>query len=212
MVQYTTTMNNLNETKVNFSTSSLADLMVYFSKYDLTACLTNCSSRGICANAINRQNQIYCLCQAGYKGVSCNIIKDPCQSVSCLNNGICRTNSSMTYCSCSSGFYGEYCENKIDLCSNQTCSSNGVCVEVNGNRTYCKCFLDFSGDICQIESASLKTIKTIRLSTVIVAIVVLVLFSALILFLDFSNLFVCCKTRRIKKIKRSNIFKYVYKP
>ena len=205
-------MNNLNETKVNFSMSSSAELMVYFSKYDLTACLTNCSSKGVCANAINSQNQIYCLCQAGYIGVSCNIIEDPCQSVSCLNNGICRTNNSMTYCSCPSGYYGEYCESKIDLCLNQTCSSNGVCIEDSGNRTYCKCFLDFSGDSCQIESANLQKIKTIQFSTAVVAIIVLVLFSAFILLLDLSNLFIRKEKMYFKNKITPDVVKYVYKP
>lgn len=208
----TSAMSNLNETKLNFSTSLLADLLPYFSQYDLSACLINCSSKGVCANSINNQNQIYCLCQNGYEGVSCNKQKDPCQYMSCLNNAKCQMNNSMTYCNCSSEYYGEYCENKVDLCLNETCSYKGVCVDNNGNGTYCKCFLGYSGARCEIESANLKTINTIKFSTVIVAVIVLVLFSGFILFLDLSHL--CMGGKSVNKVKPMNerAIKFVYKP
>ncbi len=54
-----------------------------------------------------------------------------------------------------------------NLCENVTCSSHGNCIQ-SQNQTKCKCFNGFEGDKCEIESNSVKVVKSVQwLSTTI---------------------------------------------
>ena len=73
------------------------------------------------------------------------IEQDPCDSIECLNDGICVDGT----CICESGYSGKYCEivddNGNDNCVGVTCFNGGVCV--NGN---CECPPGYTGINCGI--------------------------------------------------------------
>ncbi len=99
-------------------------------------------------------------------GKSCQTDERPCsQSNKCLNNGTCINSLDLTSSSCqcpqNGPFYGQYCEIMRNLCVNETCSSHGYCKQTQ-SETKCKCFNGYEGDKCEIESNSLKIVKSVQ--------------------------------------------------
>lgn len=123
---------------------------------DVSNCLTNCSSHGVCVYV----NITYygCDCFDGYTGASCQKNKRQCSSSPCLNGATCSdwvsNSSDYTFsCTCASYYTGFYCQQLTlsDMCSNYSCSSNGRCF-ANGSsgsvRPDCECFTGYTGEVC----------------------------------------------------------------
>ena len=51
-----------------------------------------------------------CECDAGYEGVHCDVVSDPCDRVHCINGGECVRQGMESSCSCLQGFTGDSCE------------------------------------------------------------------------------------------------------
>ncbi len=83
--------------------------------------------------------------------------KDPCETVTCLNGGICDDGT----CICINGFSGQLCETPPDPCAGITCLNGGTCA--NG---ICNCPTGYTGSDCSqqatpdyIEITSVKLTK-----------------------------------------------------
>jgi hypothetical protein len=158
------------------------------SNTDMSSCLNNCSNQGICKLDSLTQNYL-CECNSNFMGKSCQTDVRPCNRWNpCLNNATClNLNSTSFECKCPSNglYYGEYCENQINLCENVTCSSNGYCYLLqNQTQTKCKCNNGYSGETCDVESNSIKQLKTFQWTSTIICIICLITFWTLILGSD----------------------------
>ncbi|CAF1088212.1 unnamed protein product, partial [Brachionus calyciflorus] len=190
--------------------------------YDITGCLSNCSNQGNC-KLINQKFQ--CSCDQHHYGSSCNIARKYCKvEKKCLNSGTCidliKYNTELkSYdydykCICSENFYGSNCENEVDLCSNLTCSSNGECVLSSLHEPKCKCFQLYSGENCEIKSLSLIVIQNVRITSSVIAIIIIILLFLYIIANDLILInFVCFKPKNhyINQKNKDIIYKYEYK-
>ena len=187
----------------------LNDLMAYLDQ-DVTPCLTNCSSNGVCMLDVSLQVLI-CSCDEFFTGPKCNIDTRPCSNSPCLNNGTC-TNTNLTTagytCECNEFYTGSNCETQIDLCQNETCSSNGKCSVVD-NKPNCTCFQYYSGDHCQTQSQTLLTIKNVIGITSVIAIIMIIAFYLIIAFSDLLNCLFCKKKRNKENYQ---VHRRVFKP
>jgi len=173
---------------------------------DLSACLANCSNRGVCV--LNSLQQYVCECNQFRTGASCQTDSRPCSSNPCLNNGTCSNMNDNTSfnCTCQNPelYHGTYCENKNDLCKNnpKVCyNSQGFCV-MNGTQPMCKCLMDYSGINCEIMSTSLAVKKAIIDVSTIIAIAVMMCYVILILCFDYTKYFLFKNQKPIKKKKQ----------
>jgi hypothetical protein len=96
-------------------------------------------------------------------------------------------------------FFGMNCENKRDLCVNLTCVKNQGYCKVTGIIATCVCLNGYIGEDCGEKSSALKTQNTIVSFTSILAFIIIGLFLALVLFMDFLKYFVMEKIDRNKK-------------
>jgi hypothetical protein len=172
-------------------------LNILQSNADISSCLSNCSNQGVCI--ISNNKTFICECNANFMGKSCQTDKRPCsQSNKCLNNGTCINSQDLTSftCQCPEGspYYGEYCENMINLCGNVTCSSHGYCIQ-NQSETKCKCYVGYGGEKCELESNSVKTVKSIQWTTTIISILFISIFWTVIISNDLLNKFKICNER-----------------
>ena len=197
-----------------FTTSFIFDslttdqkIAILNSDYDLSDCIVNCSSNGLCKFSSNKT--FVCLCLLNYAGRTCSQDTRPCSHSPCLNNGTClttldnsttsSTNSSSNStewgysCVCGAFYYGTNCQLKKNVCENETCSGNGNCVDTN-NTAVCSCYALYEGTTCEIESSTRQTMKTVTSYTTLIAIICIFLIYALILLSDLSNL--CCKSQK----------------
>jgi len=91
-------------------------------------------------------------CVEGFTGDNCDQpIVDPCENVSCENEGECIDGT----CDCPDGFIGDNCE-ELDPCWNVACTNNGIYSILDGVCT-CECNEGFSGDDCSIEGIEMVT-------------------------------------------------------
>ena len=146
---------------------------------DLNDCMTNCSNNGICVYA-SLQNKYLCQCFTYFSGSMCQIDLRPCSENPCLNGGLCIQNGSSIvdlsyYCICMQYYEGLRCELKTDICSNETCSNHGTCIDLF-NTTKCKCYDLYEGVKCEFESEYLKTINKVIKSSLIIAIIAIIIF------------------------------------
>ncbi len=161
------------------------------SNADVSSCLSNCSNQGICKLSTN---QTYiCECNANFMGKSCQTDERPCsQSNKCLNNGTCVNSQDLISFTCqcpeNGPYYGQYCENIKNLCENVTCSSHGYCTQ-NQNETKCKCFNGYEGEKCDIESSSVKLVKSVQWTTTIISILFIAIFWIVMMSNDLLSYF-----------------------
>lgn len=123
---------------------------------DISNCLINCSSHGVCKYV--NETLYGCYCYENYTGESCNTYTDPCQATPCLNGGICNAiiiANESTYsfnCTCPEYYSGTVCEElkTSTVCEEWSCSSNGYCYS-NGTsgeiNPACQCYSDYSGEV-----------------------------------------------------------------
>lgn len=182
-----TDLNINSEESVQLITSLLT------SKYDISACLTNCSGNGECAFS---GTKFICNCFYNYfTGTKCERDKRLCSSFQCFNNGTCNDKINETInkydfeCDCQYPYYGKRCTSRLNLCLNSTCISNqGMCF-INGSQIMCKCYTGYSGNNCEIISTGVKVIKAVSTGSAVVAILILVSFFIFIISMDVSKLF-----------------------
>lgn len=78
--------------------------------------------------------------------------ENPCASVECQNDGICKTIDSETFeCECSSEFSGKFCENPVSPCVSNPCQFGSTCEPVTSKLFVCKCSLGQRGKLCEIQ-------------------------------------------------------------
>ena len=189
---------------------------------DIADCLLNCSNNGVCAIELvyvlgQGELKVGCDCNEHFDGSACEEDMRICASSPCVNNATCvDVISNTTYdfeCQCAPFYVGLYCENEIDVCANETCSLNGRCSNVN-KQPVCECFELYSGEHCQIESNTIKAIKTARFTTSLLAILILVSFYLLFILLDLCTWYE--KRHRVntpfkKREQPARIFSFQYK-
>ena len=185
---------------------------------DLTGCLTNCSSRGLCK--LDLVTQMYaCACITYFSGSACKIDSRPCSQYPCLNNGTCTdsvttSNGSTFTCECEANYYGTYCEHEIDVCHNKTCSGNGYCIKEQDVAT-CKCFTSYSGLNCEIESSVVKLVKNVQYTSIVICFTFIGSFIAIIILNDVWDYYIhnskmAASKMHVKKSSGVIRFKYVH--
>ena len=170
---------------------------------DLNDCMTNCSNNGICVYA-PLQNRYSCQCFTYFSGSKCQKDLRPCSQNPCLNGGLCIQNYSSIidlsfYCVCMQYYEGLRCELKTDICSNDTCSNHGTCIDLF-NTTKCKCYDLYEGNKCEFESINLITINKVIKSSLIIAIIAIIIFYLTFIISDLISF----KTNKKKKKDHKN--------
>lgn len=199
-----TTTLNLNLT-LNYSIFTLLtqqELMILLvdSKYDISECLTNCSTHGTCVVNVNSR-KFECSCTTEYFGSSCKFSKKICSNnLLCLNQGQCIDTNTSYRCECAKFYYGSNCEFKVDTCFNVTCSNHGNCLMDKSNQPLCQCFQYYYGTNCENRKIEIVLISTMIKLSSIIAIIFLVLTYLLAIISDILELF---RNKKIKKYKYS---------
>ena len=200
------------DAKANLTQAQLEGLVQLLQTcgYDLSGCMTNCSNQGACN--LNPLNQHYgCECNANFTGTACQTNLNPCSSSPCMNNGNCSSSSDQAFvCQCSDTYFGANCEEQINVCQNKTCVPNGICLP-NGVEAKCKCFVGYSGDSCSLEDESVKITKAVKLTSLLVAIFVMIATALIIIANDILTCLVCPKETKKKRRKQKYIIHFKYK-
>lgn len=170
---------------------------------DLSGCLKNCSSSGVCTQ---NNGLIGCRCYENFTGSSCEFDTRPCASNPCLNNSTCVNNLNYSFqCECKNTFYGVNCEKQIDLCENITCNGHGHC----NNEFKCECYTSYSGEMCQIESTYVKFVRSVQLTSTLICFIFIICIICLVLANDAFNFFTgkLTKVKNKKKLKNGKTSK-----
>ena len=180
--------------------------------YDLSDCLANCSSQGMCF--LNALGQFLCVCNVNYTGSKCEIDKRFCAYQGCANGGRCVDIGDSTIgnytnftCVCPYPFYGRHCETTLDLCKDETCSDHGYCMVVNVTNTLCKCYYMYEGVHCELITERLQVIRRVITTSTILAIIIIILFYATIVTLDLMSFFM--NKGKLPK-KKPEKYRFVY--
>ncbi|XP_076231899.1 sushi, von Willebrand factor type A, EGF and pentraxin domain-containing protein 1 isoform X3 [Calliopsis andreniformis] len=141
----------LNSTTKNRASKNINEC-VQLHTIEIDICQTNsCFNGGQC---IQEGDSFSCECPNYYVGSKCETFLNPCNSLPCLNEGVCKlqisANGTIHYsCSCRSGYSGSNCELHVDECAVNPCQNNGTCVS-NENDYACECKDNFEGEFCEI--------------------------------------------------------------
>lgn len=193
----------------NMSASQISQILSNSSGNGLIGCLLGCSNHGQC-NQDPITQQLSCLCDEFFEGDSCQIDTRPCSYTACLYGATCSniftSNSTSFECICAGPFYGVYCENMIDLCQNVSCGRGQCRVSSVNATTSCVCFNGYVGIDCSEKSSVLKLQNSIVSGATILTFILLGLFVALILFMDYLKFFVI-KDKRVKETQRKKVNK-----
>ena len=75
--------------------------------------------------------------------------KDPCESLVCLNDGVCINGD----CECPDGFIGPDCGIELDPCLQKPCNTDGTseCVVGTNGDARCDCKPGYEGNLCEIQ-------------------------------------------------------------
>jgi hypothetical protein len=94
-----------------------------------------------------------CTCSAGYTGVQCETVTNPCAVAPCSNGGSCTSLGGTNYmCSCPAEYTGTNCESRIPICTRSTpCMNGATCIVTNLalDQFLCACSSGFTGPRCQ---------------------------------------------------------------
>jgi predicted small secreted protein len=187
----------------NMNGSNAAQILNILSQQtgDISGCLLQCSSQGLCQ--LNQNTQMYeCGCNTYFSGSACQYDSRPCSSSPCLNNGTCTSvqglNSTLSFeCECQNTYYGIYCEKQIDICQNQTCNGKGYCFN-SQNSPKCKCFSGFSGDECDLTSVQVKIVQSVQFTSSLLCFIVIGTFITMVILNDLLKIF-CNKKQNSKE-------------
>jgi hypothetical protein len=74
-----------------------------------------------------------------------------CDSLPCLNNGICHEASpNMFTCTCLNGYSGNQCQFGGYQCRSAPCLNNGTCA-ISGSGYQCTCPIGLTGTRCEVD-------------------------------------------------------------
>ena len=86
---------------------------------------------------------------------------NPCNRVSCANNGVCLKKRTLAYeCNCTSDYTGLLCDQAVELsCKSRRCVY-GACELNEAGRFACRCNTPgYSGDYCEIDTCNPGCVK-----------------------------------------------------
>ncbi|KAK0398718.1 hypothetical protein QR680_002723 [Steinernema hermaphroditum] len=96
-----------------------------------------------------------CICDSGYTGSDCSILKEACSSNSCGRFGSCIENHTFYNCSCKSDYRGEQCTTKVSPCNDEVltnvstaCRNGGICSINSNGQGFCACAAGLHGKDC----------------------------------------------------------------
>jgi len=119
-----------------------------FCNQDLNYCTNHkpCKNGGTCFNT--GQGSYTCDCPAEYTGTDCELVKDDCTVIPCLNGATCSGETNAT-CECPAGFHGRRCETSTQqTCADRPCLHGATCVDTASAGYMCLCPDGFDGTNC----------------------------------------------------------------
>ncbi|WAQ95255.1 FBP1-like protein [Mya arenaria] len=81
----------------------------------------------------------------------CNRNANPCDKITCDNNGTCSDNGYVATCLCAAGFLGSRCQYSVDDCVNNNCQNGAVCEDGYLGFT-CECLAGYEGNQCETNT------------------------------------------------------------
>ncbi|XP_018650604.1 Jagged [Schistosoma mansoni] len=131
----------------NSTPSNLDNLLI--SHHEITYLYDVCGQHGTCVSTDHGDNK--CICGTGYQGKYCQQSINYCETMPCMNNGICINGLEGYECICEEGFNGVQCENQTRSCVQENLCKNGAtCVDL-GNSFNCIYRPGFDGQYCENE-------------------------------------------------------------
>jgi len=119
-----------------------------FCNQDLNYCTNHkpCKNGGTCFNT--GQGSYTCDCPAEFTGTDCELVKDDCTVIPCLNGGTCSGETNAT-CACPAGYHGRRCETSTQqTCADAPCLHGATCVDTTDAGYMCLCPDGFDGTNC----------------------------------------------------------------
>ncbi|MEQ2266507.1 Protein jagged-2, partial [Xenotaenia resolanae] len=120
---------------------------------DMNSCHGQCLNGGTCKNTARGYQ---CVCQAGFVGRHCEVLRNRCSSSPCRNGGRCHALLEGFVCDCPQGFTGTTCEVQNDRCNPNPCRNKAQCHSLKGD-FYCSCSDDYEGKTCSELKDHCKT-------------------------------------------------------
>ncbi|CAF1198564.1 unnamed protein product [Adineta ricciae] len=184
--------------------------------------LRPCQNNATCSSDNTTLLGYSCMCLPGFNGTQCQYNYRPCQSSTCLNNGICNETSNTTFtCSCSPGWQNSHCETKINYCKPTTCLNRGVCQPLLLNYT-CQCISgSYSGQYCEITSSRTVAFQTFSKSFAYIVIFAIISTAMFIIVMDVlkygfnidpvgKDLLKKKQAKKASRTRRPDVTRYIY--
>ncbi|CAH8527329.1 unnamed protein product [Schistosoma rodhaini] len=133
----------------NSTPSNMDNLLI--SHHEITYPYGVCGQHGTCVSTDHGDYK--CICGTGYQGKYCHQSINYCETMPCMNNGICINGLEGYECICEEGFNGVQCENPIDLCQPNPCQNGGYCQHTLYPGDFqCHCPPGWSGRWCEFQT------------------------------------------------------------